>query len=234
MITVRHANERGHFDHGWLDTYHTFSFDQYRDPAHVRFRALRVINEDVIAPGRGFGMHPHANMEIITYVLSGALEHRDSLGTGAVIRPGDGQRMSAGRGIVHSEFNPSPTEPVHLLQIWIFPDRDKQDVEPRYEQKAFPDEEKRGRWRLIASPTGEDGSVTINSDTRLLVTKLAAGETLPLPFPPGRHGWLQMARGEATLNGVVLHQGDGAAFSEDSSLALTAAEDAEVLFFDLA
>jgi len=239
MITVRPANERGHFNHGWLDTYHTFSFDQYRDVRHMRFRALRVINEDVVAPGQGFGMHPHANMEIITYVLSGALEHRDSLGNGEVIRPGDGQRMSAGKGIVHSEFNPSQSEPVHLLQIWIFPDRDKYEIEPGYEQKAFPDEEKRGRWRLVASPTGEDGSVSIHSDARLLVTKLAPGETLPLPLPAGRHGWLQMATGAATLNngdasGVALHQGDGAAISEESSLSLTATEEAEVLYFDLA
>jgi redox-sensitive bicupin YhaK (pirin superfamily) len=234
MIAVRPASQRGHFNHGWLDTYHTFSFDQYRDPKHVHFRALRVINEDTVAAGRGFGMHPHENMEIITYVLSGALEHRDSLGTGEVIRPGDGQRMSAGTGILHSEFNPSATEPVHLLQIWIFPDKDKYDGAPSYEQKAFAEAEKRGQWRLIASPTGEQGSVTIQSDARLLATKLAAGESLPITLRPGRYAWLQMAKGAATLNGTPLHAGDGAAVSEESALTLTASAEAEVLLFDLA
>jgi redox-sensitive bicupin YhaK (pirin superfamily) len=234
MITVRAANERGHFNHGWLNTYHTFSFADYRDPKHVHFRALRVINEDVVAAGRGFGMHPHENMEIITYVLSGELEHRDSLGTGEVIRPGDGQRMSAGTGIMHSEFNPSQTEPVHLLQIWIMPDKDKQEVEPSYEQKAFPEEEKRGKWRLIASPTGEQGSVEINADAKLLVTKLAAGESLPVTLPKGRYGWLQVARGAARLNGNALKQGDGVGVSDEGALVLEATEEAEVLFFDLA
>lgn len=234
MITRRAAEQRGHFNHGWLDTYHTFSFDQYRDPKHMHFRALRVINEDTIAAGRGFGMHPHENMEIITYVLSGALEHRDSLGTGEVIRPGDGQRMSAGTGILHSEFNPSPAQPVHLLQIWIFPDRDEHDTKPSYEQKAFTEAEKRGKWRLIASPTGEQGSVTIQSDAKLLVTKLGPGESLPFTLQPGRYAWLQMAKGAATLNGIPLHQGDGAAVSEESALTLTANEDTEALLFDLA
>jgi redox-sensitive bicupin YhaK (pirin superfamily) len=234
MITVRAANERGHFNHGWLNTYHTFSFADYRDPKHVHFRALRVINEDVVAAGRGFGMHPHENMEIITYVLSGELEHRDSLGTGEVIRPGDGQRMSAGTGIMHSEFNPSQTEPVHLLQIWIMPDKDKQEVEPSYEQKAFPEEEKRGKWRLIASPTGEQGSVKINADAKLLVTKLAPGESLPVTLPKGRYGWLQVARGAARLNGNALKQGDGVGVSDEGALVLEATEEAEVLFFDLA
>lgn len=234
MITLRSAKERGHFDHGWLDTYHTFSFASYYDPKHVHFRALRVINEDVIAPGRGFGMHPHENMEIITYVLGGALEHRDSLGTGAVIRPGDGQRMSAGTGIVHSEFNPSPTDAVHLLQIWILPDEDKLDVQPSYEQKNFPDGEKQNRWRLIASPTGEDGSVKIHADVRLRVTKLTKGEALPVELAANRHAWLQVVRGAVTLNGQPLGQGDGAGVSEESKLMLSASEDAEVLFFDLA
>jgi redox-sensitive bicupin YhaK (pirin superfamily) len=234
MISLRKAAERGHFDHGWLNTYHTFSFADYHDPRHVHFRALRVINEDVIAAGRGFGMHPHENMEIITYVLSGALEHRDSLGTGAVIRPGDGQRMSAGSGIRHSEFNPSQTEPVHLLQIWIFPDTDKQNVAPSYEQKPFPDEEKRNQWRLIASPTGEQGSVKINADAKLLVTKLASGESLPIALDPTRYAWLQMAKGAATLNGTALHSGDGAGITNETALTLQAAEEAEVLLFDLA
>jgi len=234
MITLRPANERGHFEHGWLNTYHTFSFADYRDPRHMHFRALRVINEDVIDAGKGFGMHPHENMEIITYVLSGSLEHRDNLGTGEVIRPGDGQRMSAGSGIVHSEFNPSKTEPVHLLQIWIFPDKDKQDVEPSYEQKLFPDEEKRKQWRLIASPTGEQGSVKINADARLLVTKLSPGESLPIALNDGRYAWLQVAKGAAKLNGQTLHQGDGAGVSAESKLTLEATEDAEVLLFDLA
>jgi quercetin 2,3-dioxygenase len=234
MITVRPANQRGHFNHGWLDTYHTFSFADYRDSAHVHFRALRVINEDVVAAGRGFGMHPHENMEIITYVLSGALEHKDSLGTGEVIRPGDGQRMSAGTGILHSEFNPSPTDPVHLLQIWIFPDKDKMGIEPSYEQRPFPDAEKRGQWRLIASPTGEQGSVTIQADASLRVTKLAPGESLPITLREGRYAWLQMAKGAATLNGTPLRQGDGAAISNESALNLVATEEAEALLFDLA
>ena len=238
MITLRPADQRGHFEHGWLDTHHTFSFADYRDPKHVHFRALRVINEDVIAAGRGFGMHPHENMEIITYVLSGALEHRDSLGTGEVIRPGDGQRMSAGTGIMHSEFNPSPTEPVHLLQIWIFPDKDKQDVAPSYEQKPFPDEEKRKQWRLIASPNGEQGSVKIHADAKLLVTKLAPGESLPITLAEGRYGWLQMAKGAATLNGTQsasqLQQGDGVGIANEPGLTLEATDDAEVLLFDLA
>jgi hypothetical protein len=234
VITLRPANERGHFEHGWLSTYHTFSFADYRDPKHVHFRALRVINEDVIEAGRGFGMHPHENMEIITYVLSGSLEHRDSLGTGEVIRPGDGQRMSAGTGIVHSEFNPSATEPVHLLQIWIFPDKDKMDVEPSYEQKAFPDEEKRKQWRVIASPTGEQGSVKIHADARLMVTKLLPGESLPITVNPGRYGWLQMAKGSARLNGTPLKQGDGAGVANETGVTLEAMEEAEVLLFDLA
>ena len=187
MISIRKAAERGHFNHGWLDTYHTFSFASYHDPRHVHFRALRVINEDRVAPGRGFGMHPHDNMEIITYILSGELEHRDSLGTGAVIRPGDGQRMSAGTGIVHSEFNPSPIDPVHLLQIWIFPD--KQDVAPSYEQKSFAEEEKHNRWRLIASPNGEDGSVTIHADAKLSVHK-AEGRCEPAHHAWRRPPWL--------------------------------------------
>jgi redox-sensitive bicupin YhaK (pirin superfamily) len=232
MITLRPAKERGHFNHGWLNTYHTFSFADYRDPKHTHFRALRVINEDVIAAGRGFGMHPHENMEIITYVLSGALEHRDSLGTGEIIRPGDGQRMSAGHGIVHSEFNPSPDEAVHLLQIWILPD--KQDVDPSYEQKTFADEEKRGKWRLIASPTGEQGSVKINADARLLVTKLKAGESLPIHLNDGRYAWLQVAKGTAKLNGHALAQGDGVGARDESKLTLEATEEAEVLLFDLA
>jgi redox-sensitive bicupin YhaK (pirin superfamily) len=239
MITLRPAGQRGHFEHGWLNTYHTFSFADYRDPKHVHFRALRVINEDVIAAGRGFGMHPHDNMEIITYVLSGSLEHRDSLGTGEVIHPGDGQRMSAGSGIVHSEFNPSPTEPVHLLQIWIFPDKDKQNVTPSYEQKPFPDEEKRRQWRLIASPAGEQGSVKIHADAKLLVTKLSPGESLPITLAQGRYAWLQMAKGAAVLhdgtqNATQLHQGDGAGVSHETSLSLEATEESEVLLFDLA
>ncbi len=234
MITLRRSAERGHVNHGWLDTYHTFSFANYRDPSHVHFRALRVINEDVIAAGRGFGMHPHENMEIITYVLSGALEHRDSLGTGEVIHPGDGQRMSAGSGILHSEFNPSSTEPVHLLQIWIFPDEDKRNVEPSYEQKPFPDEQKRRQWRLIASPTGEQGSVKIHADASLLVTRLAPGESLPIALDPGRYAWLQVARGAATLNGTPLSAGDGAAISMEENLTLAATTEAEILLFDLA
>src|ERR1700731_3186539 len=206
MIVKRPAAERGHFDHGWLDPSHPFSFSDYHDPSHMGFRSLRVINEDRVAPGEGFPTHSHRDMEIITYILEGALEHKDSLGTGSIIRPGDGQRMSAGRGIRHSEMNPSATESAHLLQIWIMPDRSGH--EPSYEQKTFPDAEKRGKLRLIAGPDGKDGSVTIHQDARLYVTLLSPGQEVIHKLAKGRPAWLQVAKGAVELNGKALKQGD--------------------------
>lgn len=232
MMTIRRSDERGGGDHGWLKTRHSFSFNDYYDPKWMGFRSLRVINEDWVAPDRGFPTHPHRDMEIITYVLSGKLEHKDSLGTGSVILPGDGQRMSAGRGIRHSEANPSSTELVHLLQIWILPD--KQGHEPGYEQKAFPEAEKRGKFRLVASSDGSDGSVTINQDAKLLVTQLKAGEEITQQLDAKRYAWLQVAKGDVELNGHRLRQGDGAAISEEKTLTIKATETAEVLLFDLA
>lgn len=232
MIKIRPGEERGHFNHGWLNTYHTFSFDQYHDPNHMHFRSLRVINEDRVAPGQGFGRHPHRDMEIITYVLDGQLEHRDSLGTGSIIKPGDAQRMSAGTGIMHSEFNPSRTDGVHLLQIWILPD--KKGLKPEYEQKTFPAEEKQNRWRLLAEPAGVDGAVQVHQDMKLLVTNLAAGKDITYTLEPGRGAWIQIARGSVDLNGKTLKQGDGAAVEDERELKLKANENTEVLLFDLA
>lgn len=232
MMNIRRNEERGGGSYGWLDTRHTFSFDQYYDPKFMGFRSLRVINEDVVAPGEGFPTHPHRDMEIITYVLQGALEHKDSLGTGSVIRPGDGQRMSAGHGIRHSEMNASRTDPVHLLQIWIMPD--KPGHEPSYEQKAFPNEEKRGQLRLIAGPDGKDGSVTIHQDAKLYVTLLAPGQEVSHELAKGRHAWLQVAAGAVEVNGKQLNQGDGAAVSDEQRLVIKGKQDTEVLLFDLA
>jgi redox-sensitive bicupin YhaK (pirin superfamily) len=232
MIRIRKAAERGHFDHGWLDTYHTFSFADYYDPAQVGFRSLRVINDDRVQPGEGFGMHGHRDMEIITYVLEGALEHRDSLGNGAVLRPGELQHMTAGTGVRHSEFNPSPSEPVHLYQIWLLPER--RGLAPSYEQRPFAEAERRGRLRLVASPDGEDGSLTIRQDARLYLSTLRAGEAVAHALSPGRHAWLQVLRGQVTLNGHRLNVGDGAAVSEEGRLEIGGQDDAEVLLFDLA
>jgi redox-sensitive bicupin YhaK (pirin superfamily) len=231
-IEVRRASDRGHADHGWLDTWHTFSFSDYYDPRFMGFRALRVINEDVVAAGRGFPTHAHRDMEIITYVLQGALQHRDSLGTGSVIRPGDVQRMSAGTGVRHSEANPSAEEPVHLLQIWI--ESASPGIAPGYEQKAFADEDKRGRLRLVASPDGAEGSVTIHQDARVFATLLAPGQTVVHPLAPGRHAWVHVARGSLTLNGQHLGPGDGAAASRETALTLVGDKDTEALVFDLA
>ena len=232
MIQIRPGSERGGSDSGWLDSRHTFSFDQYRDPRWMGFRSLRVINEDVIAPGGAFPMHPHRDMEIITYVLEGALAHKDNMGNGSIIHPGDGQRMSAGTGVRHSEANPSAKESVHLLQIWIAPDRKGHD--PSYEQKPFSQSEKRGRFRLIASPDGTDGSVTIHQDAKLYATLLGEGEQIKYSIAEGRFAWLQIAKGSVELNGQLLKQGDGAAISEEQDLTIYAAEDSEVLLFDLA
>jgi quercetin 2,3-dioxygenase len=228
MITIRKAGERGHFDHGWLNTYHTFSFADYYDPAFMGFRTLRVINEDRVKAGGGFGTHGHRDMEIISYVLEGELAHRDSMGTGSVIRPGDVQRMSAGTGVTHSEMNPSQENAVHLLQIWIVPER--RGIEPGYEQKTFPEGELRGRLRLVASPDGAAGSVTIHQDVKLY-SALLAGESVAHSYAPQRYGWVQVTRGDVEVNGLKLSAGDGAAISDES--AVTISGSGEVLLFDL-
>ena len=232
MINIRRSEHRGGGNFGWLNTRHTFSFDTYHDPNFMGFRSLRVINEDVVAPGEGFPTHPHRDMEIITYVLEGALGHKDSLGTGSIIRPGDGQRMSAGSGIRHSEMNASDTDSAHLLQIWILPNR--RNLEPSYEQKAFPAEEKQGKLRVIASPDGENGSVTINQDARLYVSLLAPGQKVTHELADNRYAWLQVAKGSVALNGKLLQQGDGAAVSDEQKLTIEGKQHAEVLLFDLA
>jgi len=228
MIQLRRRDERGHFDHGWLNTYHTFSFDRYYDPRHMGFRALRVINEDRVAPAQGFGTHPHRDMEIITYILDGALEHKDSMGTGSVIRPGEVQRMSAGTGVTHSEFNPSKSDPVHLLQIWILPEA--RGIRPSYEQKQFSRESMRGNLRLIAAHDPIEGAVAIHQDVRLFATVLD-GETVTHDLLPGRYAWLQVARGSMELNGIPMQAGDGAAVSEVETLNI--AGNGEALLFDL-
>ena len=232
MIVRRPAAERGHFDHGWLDTRHTFSFAGYHDPAHMGFRSLRVINEDRVAPGKGFGAHSHRDMEIITYVLEGALAHADSTGTRSTIVPGEVQRMSAGTGITHSEFNARPDEPVHFLQIWLLPERS--GLAPGYEQKAIPEKEERGVPRLVASRDGRDGTVTIHQDVDLYASRLGPGERVKHALAPGRHAWLQMVRGRTELNGTALEAGDGAAVSGESALDMVALEASHFLLFDLA
>jgi redox-sensitive bicupin YhaK (pirin superfamily) len=231
MINVRKSSERGHFNHGWLNTYHTFSFDQYYDPRFMGFRSLRVINEDFVAAGHGFPTHPHRDMEIITYILEGALTHKDSMGTGSVIRPGDVQRMSAGTGVRHSEANHSDAEPVHLLQIWIIPD--EFGIAPGYEQTTFDAEGKRGRLRLVASRDGREGSVTIHQDASIYAALLDASQEVTHELAAGRGAWLQVARGAVEINGQKLEQGDGAAVSDEAKLTITGREPSEVLLFDL-
>ena len=235
MITMRPSEDRGHSQIGWLDSRHSFSFDRYFDPGHVNFRALRVINEDWVAPGAGFPMHPHRDMEIITYILEGALEHKDSMGNGSLIRPGEVQRMTAGTGVLHSEFNPSPDQRVHLLQIWIVPDR--LQLSPGYEQKAFRKESMEGVWLLVAAPEGHNGALTIHQDAEVYATRIRPGEQLQYELRPGRHAWLQVADGALDLDGIAAHAGDGAAISDQPSFTLSvspAAPTAEVLLFDLA
>ncbi len=232
MITIRKSEERGHLNYGWLDTYHTFSFDQYYDAAHMHFRSLRVINEDRVAPGKGFPTHSHRDMEIITYILSGALEHRDSMGNGSVIRPGDVQRMSAGTGVAHSEFNPSETEAVHLLQIWIMPR--SRNLPSSYEQKNFSEDERRGQLRLVASEDGRDGSVKIQQDARVYAGIIPSGSTVEHHLADNRHAWIQVARGTLKVNGHDINQGDGVRVSDESRLQLASGDEAEVLLFDLA
>ena len=232
MITIRKSNERGHANHGWLDTHFTFSFADYQDPQHVQFRTLRVMNDDRVAGGGGFPTHPHRDMEIVTYVLEGALQHRDSMGNGSVIRPGDVQRMSAGTGVTHSEFNASESEPVHLLQIWMLPER--KGTAPSYEQEAFSEAERQGKLRLVASPDGREGSVTIHQDNELYAALLNAGETVRHALKPDRHAWVHVARSRVQLHGTELAAGDGAAISAEKAIELTGVKDAEVLLFDLA
>jgi len=233
MLRIHRAEERGRTDFGWLDSRHSFSFGHYYDPAHMGFGPLRVINDDRVTPGAGFPTHPHGDMEIISYVLDGALAHKDSLGTGSVIRPGDVQRMTAGTGIRHSEFNASKTEPVHFLQIWIVPEAE--GLAPSYEQKSYPAEDKRGMLRLVASRDGREGSVTVHRDVDLYATLLGEGDRTRHTFRPGRAGWLQVARGTATVNDVQLYPGDGVAIEAIDDVAITGTSaDTEVLLFDLA
>jgi redox-sensitive bicupin YhaK (pirin superfamily) len=232
MMTIRPADERGHARHGWLDSRHTFSFADYHDPKHMGFRGLRVINEDRVEPGQGFGTHRHNDMEIVSYVLEGALQHRDSLGTGSVIRPGDVQRMSAGTGVAHSEFNASQSEPVHFLQIWLIPAQ--RGLAPGYEQKTFDRAAKDGRLRLVASPDGRDGSLTIHTDATLHVGLFDRGQSAELPLSPGRHAWVHVARGAVRVNGRELKAGDGAALSDEAAVRIEGVDGGEVLVFDLA
>jgi redox-sensitive bicupin YhaK (pirin superfamily) len=235
MIQVRRGKERGHADHGWLNTYHTFSFSNYYDQRFMGFRSLRVINEDWVQPGYGFPPHPHRDMEIITYVLEGSLEHKDSMGTGSVIRPGEVQKMSAGTGVRHSEFNHSKTEPVHLYQIWILPEKD--GIKPMYEQKGIPVEEKQGKLRLVASPAGGNGSsaVKLYQDAALYATELKKSDLVEHELRDGRYAWVQVARGAVNVNGQELKAGDGAAVAQESKLQISgSADSSEVLLFDLA
>lgn len=232
MIQIRRSQDRGHFDHGWLETYHSFSFGDYRDEAHMGFRNLRVINEDFVQPGKGFATHGHRDMEILSFVLSGALAHEDSMGNGSTIRPGDVQRMSAGKGVLHSEKNPSSTEPVHLLQVWILPDQ--AGGEPSYEQRFFDPSLRRDRLALLVSPDGRDGSVTHHADAFVFASDLSPGATLDHGLDPGRHAWIQLTDGELELEGQTLVAGDGAAISETPSLSLRAGPTgARFLIFDL-
>ena len=230
MMTIRKSNERGHANHGWLDTYHSFSFADYYDPIWMGFRSLRVINDDLVMPEMGFGKHPHRDMEIVTYILSGALEHKDSMGNGRVIRAGELQYMSAGSGVQHSEFNPSAEEPVRLLQIWIMPD--EKGVKPRYAEKSLRDAQT-GKLHLMTSKTGRDGSIAIHQDADLYLAKLDPGETVSHTLGSDRHAWLHVAEGEVTVNGTTLSTGDAVAVSNESKLALAANKSSQVLLFDL-
>lgn len=232
MMTIRPAEARGLADHGWLKSYHTFSFADYHDPAHMGFRQLRVINEDRVQPGQGFGTHPHRDMEIISYVLEGGLQHRDSMNNGSIIRPGDVQRMSAGSGVTHSEFNASDKELVHFLQIWLLPA--ERGIRPGYEQKSYSEAEKQGQLKLVASPDGRDGSVTVHTDARLYAGVFGAGERAAMGLAAGRHAWVQIARGAASVNGTPMKSGDGAAISDETELRVEGLEPSEVLVFDLA
>lgn len=231
MITIRPGSQRGHFNHGWLDTFHTFSFGDYYDRSHMAFRSLRVMNEDRVDPGMGFGMHGHKDMEIVTYVLSGALQHKDSLGNGEVLRPGELQRMTAGSGIQHSEFNPSPTEPVHLYQIWLLPET--KGLTPSYEQRAFDISERKNRLRVVASPDARDGSLLIHQDAFISLADLDEGKSVDVQLGADRHSWIQVLRGTADVGGHTLTAGDGAAISGEKSVTVRAGTAAEVMVFDM-
>lgn len=231
MITLRKSEERGHANHGWLKTHHTFSFASYFDPQHMKFRALRVINEDWVRGGEGFGTHPHENMEIVTYIIEGELEHKDSMGNGSVIRPGELQRMTAGTGVTHSEFNPSNHDS-HLLQIWIYPDRS--GLPPSYEQRSFPTLQEPNSLTLLASIDGKDGSLTIHQDVQILGGRLLTGQKLEYAIPLDRHVWIQMVKGAMDLNGYKLKAGDGAALSDEKLMTMSATKDSEFLIFNLA
>jgi redox-sensitive bicupin YhaK (pirin superfamily) len=231
IMRIRRASERGYADHGWLKSFHTFSFADYYAPAHMGFKTLRVINEDRVLGGKGFGTHPHRDMEIISYVLSGALQHKDSMGTGSIIRPGDVQRMSAGTGVTHSEFNASPTELVHFLQIWILPDG--RSYPPSYEQKHFTEADRQGRLRLVASKDGRDGSLTIHQDASLYASLLAPGESVTHQLAQGRSGWLHVARGKLKIGAEELVSGDAVAFEEPGQIQVSAEDASEILLFDL-
>jgi quercetin 2,3-dioxygenase len=232
MIQIRKAGERGHADHGWLNSFHAFSFASYYDNEHMGFRSLRVMNEDRVAAGKGFGTHPHRDMEIVSYVLEGALEHKDSMGNGAVLRPGEFQRITAGTGITHSEFNPSKVEPTHFYQIWLLPDAT--GLPPGYEQKRFDDDRMLNALRLVASPDAEDGSLTIHQDARIYLSRLDAGKSVEFTISSGRYAWLQVLRGSVTLNGHAMQTSDGAAVSDEATLSVAATSDAEIMLFDLA
>ncbi len=231
MKRIRKAHDRGHFDHGWLNTYHTFSFADYYDPAHKSFRSLRVMNDDRVAPGRGFGMHGHRDMEIVTYMLEGALEHKDSLGTGSIIRAGELQRMTAGTGVEHSEFNPSADRWAHLYQIWLLPER--KGLEPSYEQLAVGGQTS-GQLRLVASHEGGSGTLTIHQDARIYLATLQGGDAVSHEIPEGRHAWLQVLRGKVRVDETSLDAGDGLAVSDERLLSVTASTSAEIMLFDLA
>jgi redox-sensitive bicupin YhaK (pirin superfamily) len=232
MIKIRKSEDRGRFDHGWLDTRHTFSFGDYQDPEQTGFRALRVMNEDRVRPGEGFGTHGHRDMEIVSYVLEGALEHRDSMGNGSVLRRGMFQRMSAGTGVLHSEFNHSSSEPVHFYQIWLLPER--AGIEPGYEDKQFSNGEKRNRLRLVAAADGRDGALRVHQDAEIYLAEIADGREVRHALAEGRHAWVQVLRGAVTLNDVALKAGDGAAVSDETDLRIAAESEAEVMLFDLA
>ncbi|MCC7305860.1 MAG: pirin family protein [Alphaproteobacteria bacterium] len=231
MITIRKSADRGHIEHSWLDTYHTFSFGRYYDRNHMGFGPLRVINEDRVLGGKGFDTHPHDNMEIVTYVLEGALAHKDSMGNGSTIRPGDVQRMSAGTGVTHSEYNPSETDPVHLLQIWFLPE--KENIPPGYAQKGFAPEGKQGRLQLLVSREGRDGSLSINQDIDMYAAVLGGNDTIAHALKPGRLGWLQVAKGSLDINGQALAAGDGAAIRDEAEITLSGAKEAEIVLFDM-
>lgn len=232
MISIRKSSERGHFDHGWLDTYHTFSFADYYDPKFMGFRSLRVINEDRVDPGQGFGKHPHRDMEILTYVLSGELEHQDSMGNGSIIRPGEVQYMAAGTGVAHSEFNPSKSESVHLMQIWIEPNQ--RGVKPTYEQRAFPGVNQAGKLTLLASEDGRSGSIRINQDARVYAATLKKGQRIEdFSLRAGRGAWVQVLRGTIESNSNKMSAGDGAGITDEAHLVISATDEAEILLFDL-